>query len=182
MKATRFVATAVALSIGFGNLAFAQSGPRGDASRAEQHDRGQDRNDNHDRDRAENRDQAPARRADERQDRRTDARIDRREDRHDERREDRRDDRRDAVRQEERWAAQDSRWVQRGSRGAGPRHDFYRGGRLPPYYRSHVYVVDNWRGYHLRQPPVGYHWVQTGGDYVLAAIATGVILSVILNH
>ncbi|MES1163856.1 MAG: RcnB family protein, partial [Rhizobacter sp.] len=28
----------------------------------------------------------------------------------------------------------------------------------------------------------GYHWVQTGGDYVLVAIATGIIASILLNQ
>lgn len=67
-------------------------------------------------------------------------------------------------------------------RGAGPEHSFYRGGRLPPQYRSRQYVVDDWRGHHLNAPPRGYHWVQTGGDYVLVAIATGVIASILLNQ
>lgn len=67
-------------------------------------------------------------------------------------------------------------------RGAGPNHDFYRGGRLPPQYRSGGYVVEDWRGHRLSAPPHGYHWVQAGGDYVLAAIATGVILSILLNN
>ena len=66
--------------------------------------------------------------------------------------------------------------------GAGPDHDIRRGGRLPERYRSHQYVVNNWREHHLRPPPRGYHWVQTGGDYVLAAIATGVIADLIINH
>jgi Ni/Co efflux regulator RcnB len=67
-------------------------------------------------------------------------------------------------------------------RGAGPRHDLYRGGHLPPQYRGRGYVVDDWRGHRLSAPPRGYHWVQTGGDYVLAAIATGVILNILLNN
>lgn len=67
-------------------------------------------------------------------------------------------------------------------RGAGPQHSFHRGGRLPPEYRSRQYVVDDWRGHHLSPPPRGYHWVQTGGDYVLAAIATGVILQLLLDN
>jgi Ni/Co efflux regulator RcnB len=65
--------------------------------------------------------------------------------------------------------------------GAGPNHSFYRGGRLPDNYRGRQYVVDDWRGHHLSAPPRGYHWVQTGSDYVLAAVATGLIASVILN-
>lgn len=67
-------------------------------------------------------------------------------------------------------------------RGAGPDHNFYRGGRLPSQYRSHQYVVNDWRGHHLSAPPRGYHWVQTGPDYVLAAIATGVIAQILLSR
>ena len=65
--------------------------------------------------------------------------------------------------------------------GAGPEHSWRRGDRLPSQYRSHQYVVDDWRGHHLRRPPRGYHWVQSGGDYVLTAIATGVIADLIIN-
>jgi Ni/Co efflux regulator RcnB len=67
-------------------------------------------------------------------------------------------------------------------RGAGPSRDFYRGQRLPSYYRGKQYVVDDWRGHGLRSPPGGYHWVQTGGDYVLVAIGTGIILELLLNR
>ncbi len=69
-----------------------------------------------------------------------------------------------------------------GDRGAGPRHDMRKGGRLPPEYRGRQYVVDDWRGHHLSAPPRGYHWVQTGGDYVLVAVATGIIASLLLNN
>ena len=75
------------------------------------------------------------------------------------------------------WRDQSGQW-----RGAGPRHDLRRGGYLTPQYRSHYYVVDNWRGHHLSAPPRGYHWVQAGNDYVLAAIATGVILQILFNR
>jgi Ni/Co efflux regulator RcnB len=70
----------------------------------------------------------------------------------------------------------------RGSRGAGPRHDFYRGQRLNAEYRRHEYVVDNWRGHHLKAPPRGYRWVQTGPDYVLIAAATGIIAQIVLGN
>lgn len=69
-----------------------------------------------------------------------------------------------------------------GPRGAGPRHDMRRGGRLSNEYRGNQYVVSDWRGHHLNAPPRGYHWVQTGGDYVLAAVATGIIMQVLLNN
>jgi Ni/Co efflux regulator RcnB len=70
----------------------------------------------------------------------------------------------------------------RDPRGAGPEHQFRRGDRLPPQYRHRNYVVDDWRGHHLSAPPRGYHWVQVGSDYVLVAIATGIIIQLLLNN
>jgi Ni/Co efflux regulator RcnB len=92
------------------------------------------------------------------------------------RRNDRRyDDRRDRF-------DQHGREWRRDDRGAGPDHDWYRGSRLPREYRSRQYVVDDWRGHRLNPPPRGYEWVQAGGDYLLVAIATGVIASILLNQ
>jgi Ni/Co efflux regulator RcnB len=54
-----------------------------------------------------------------------------------------------------------------------------RGGYLPPYYRSDVYVIHDYGRYRLRPPPRGYYWYRTGNDYVLAAIATGLIFDII---
>lgn len=39
--------------------------------------------------------------------------------------------------------------------------------------------VDNYRDYHLSAPPRGYEWREVDGNYVLAAVTTGVIASVI---
>jgi Ni/Co efflux regulator RcnB len=75
-----------------------------------------------------------------------------------------------------------ARNVHADARGAGPDHAFMRGGRLPQNYRSNQYVVDDWRGHHLTAPPRGYHWVQTGADYVLVAVATGIIAQILLNQ
>lgn len=38
----------------------------------------------------------------------------------------------------------------------------------------------DYRTYHLRRPPAGYEWRLVDGNYVLAAVATGVIASIIL--
>jgi Ni/Co efflux regulator RcnB len=38
----------------------------------------------------------------------------------------------------------------------------------------------DWHSHHLRQPPRGYEWREVDGNYVLAAVATGVIASVII--
>jgi Ni/Co efflux regulator RcnB len=70
----------------------------------------------------------------------------------------------------------------RDGRGAGPRHEFHRGDRLSSEYRYRQYVVDDYRVHHLSAPPRGYHWVQTGADYVLVAIASGIIAQIVLGN
>jgi Ni/Co efflux regulator RcnB len=47
--------------------------------------------------------------------------------------------------------------------------DHYNGGRQ---------TVD-WHQHHLRQPPSGYEWVQSGNQFVLIAVTTGLIASII---
>jgi Ni/Co efflux regulator RcnB len=54
-----------------------------------------------------------------------------------------------------------------------------RGGYVPVAYR-HYYVQD-WRYYGLRSPPPGYRWVYADGNFVLMAMASGLIADVILN-
>jgi Ni/Co efflux regulator RcnB len=49
---------------------------------------------------------------------------------------------------------------------------------VPKAYWGPQYEVD-WRAHHLRQPPRGYHWVRNGNNYVLAAVAGGLIASII---
>lgn len=72
-------------------------------------------------------------------------------------------------------------------------HDAYYGHRarfVPPghrWERGHryygpTYVVRDYRTYRLREPPRGYHWVRgDGGQYLLVAIATGIILDIALH-
>ena len=67
-------------------------------------------------------------------------------------------------------------------RGAGPQHAYHKGDRLRPEEHRKEYVVNDWRTRHLRQPPKGHHWVKSGDDYVLAAIATGVIADIVLAN
>ena len=117
-------------------------------------------------------------------DRQNDRRYDDRRDRFDQHgREWRRDDL-GAGRYDDRRDRFDQRFREwhRGDRGAGPDRDWYRGSRLPREYRSRQYVVDDWRGHRLNEPPRGYEWVQAGGDYLLVAIATGVIALILLNQ
>lgn len=66
--------------------------------------------------------------------------------------------------------------------GAGPQHNWVKGSRVPQQYRTHHYVVNDWRGHGLKQPQRGQQWVQYGSDYLLVAIATGVISQMILGY
>ncbi len=67
-------------------------------------------------------------------------------------------------------------------RGAGPNHAYHKGDRLPAAEHRKQDVVSDWRGHHLSAPPRGYHWVQSGSDFVLVAIATGIISQLLLNN
>lgn len=65
--------------------------------------------------------------------------------------------------------------------GPIPHSDWHKGERLPAEYRDRNYVVDNWQEHGLKAPPRGYQWVGVNGDYVLAAITTGIIASVLMS-
>ncbi len=54
-----------------------------------------------------------------------------------------------------------------------------RGGYLPREYRS--YVVYDYGRYRLRPPPRGYQWVRVNDDFILEALATGLIADVLLG-
>ena len=119
-------------------------------------------------------------RVDDRRDDRRDFRQDRRDDRRDfrqERREDRRDFR--ADRRADRHDHSNGPQV-RYYQARGPQ--FQRGRYIPQEYRSRQYVVVNHHQHRLYAPPRGHQWVQVGGDYVLIAIATGLIANLILNN
>lgn len=107
-----------------------------------------------------------------------DTQHDRRDMRHDQR--DARHERERDAREDRRDAREDRREARYYYNARGP--EFHRGGRLPPGLRDRHYVVSDWRGHHLTAPPRGYQWVQVGPDYVLAAVATGIILNLIVSR
>ncbi len=53
-------------------------------------------------------------------------------------------------------------------KGYHMRHEDWDRGERVDYHR-----------YHLRRPPAGYEWRMVDGNYVMAAVATGVIASVV---
>jgi Ni/Co efflux regulator RcnB len=58
-----------------------------------------------------------------------------------------------------------------------------RGQRLDARYRDNRYYVSDYRRHGLRAPPRGYRWQRVDDSYILAAVATGLIASVIIaNH
>jgi Ni/Co efflux regulator RcnB len=84
-------------------------------------------------------------------------------DEHDNRQEDRQENRQD-NRQDNHQYVRHEEW----KKGAKMRDEDWQRG-------EHI----DYRDRHLRSPPRGYEWRQVDGNYVLAALATGVIVSVV---
>jgi Ni/Co efflux regulator RcnB len=91
-------------------------------------------------------------------------------------------DRRDAYRAGYWDGRVDQRRYDRGRyyppRGYHARH-WRHGDHLPRAYYSSSYVVHDYHAYHLSRPPHGHHWVRVNNDVVLAAIASGLVVSVV---
>jgi Ni/Co efflux regulator RcnB len=65
------------------------------------------------------------------------------------------------------------------------RHEYrryQRGQRLDARYRGNGYYVNDYRRHGLRAPPRGYRWQRVDDSYILAAVATGLIASVIIAN
>ena len=65
-------------------------------------------------------------------------------------------------------------------RGWHDQSDWHRGGHVA-YDDWHNAPPVDYHAHHLRRPPHGYEWRQSNGNYVLAAVATGAIMSIIAN-
>jgi Ni/Co efflux regulator RcnB len=68
-----------------------------------------------------------------------------------------------------------------------PRHygppRWARGHRIHDYRHAPTYVVVDYNRYGLRHPPHGHHWRRDDrGDWLLVAVASGIIADVIFNH
>lgn len=60
---------------------------------------------------------------------------------------------------------------------------YRRGDYLPERYRVREYYVDDYTAYHLYAPPQGYVWIRgDDGQFVLVALATGLIVNELLGH
>ncbi|MFT4191769.1 MAG: RcnB family protein [Comamonas sp.] len=64
---------------------------------------------------------------------------------------------------------------------APPYAELSPGQPLPPDYRDDRYRVDDWRARGLYEPPPGYGWRYVDGQYVLVAVATGIIAAAFLG-
>jgi Ni/Co efflux regulator RcnB len=60
-------------------------------------------------------------------------------------------------------------------------HRWQRGQRFDRRYASNYMVISNPYRYHLRAAPYGYHWVRSGNDAVLVALASGLIGALVAN-
>jgi Ni/Co efflux regulator RcnB len=59
-----------------------------------------------------------------------------------------------------------------------PNHHWRNGEHMSHGDWNNSQPVD-WRQHHLHAPPRGYEWRQSNGNFVLAAVATGLITSII---
>lgn len=162
MKSKALLCAIAVASLGFGSLSYAQDHGRHGHDRQGYQQRGHEH-------RADRREARQERREDRRE-----ARRDLREARRDLR--DARGHYRIQSRDDRRFDGRDDR--HHGARG----HEFRRGGHIPHQYRHHQYVVNDWHARQLSRPPYGHHWVQVGGDYVLIAVATGLIANLLLSQ
>ncbi|MBD8872212.1 RcnB family protein [Rhodanobacter sp. DHB23] len=63
-----------------------------------------------------------------------------------------------------------------------PRHGHDRHWERGHRYGGPIYVVQDYGRYRLRPPPHGYGWVRAeNNDYLLVALATGIILDVAMH-
>ena len=60
-------------------------------------------------------------------------------------------------------------------------HRWSRGERLPVAYYAGPYLIADCRPFGLWVPPRGCHWMRVGGDAVLAAVATGIVLDTVFH-
>ncbi len=58
---------------------------------------------------------------------------------------------------------------------SGRYHQWNRGQRFDRRYASNYQVIGNYDYYRLNAPPRGYHYVRSGDDIILVAIASGII-------
>ncbi len=63
-----------------------------------------------------------------------------------------------------------------------PHRDWRRGVVVEPNYRGDRYWVTDWHARHLYAPPRDHRWLYVNGDYILVAIATGVIVNILTGY
>lgn len=63
-----------------------------------------------------------------------------------------------------------------------PHSQWKRGHVVDQRYRGDGYWVTDWRTRHLPAPPHDHRWLRVNGDYVLVAIATGVIMNILTGY
>lgn len=68
------------------------------------------------------------------------------------------------------------------SHGPGPQAHFHRGGVLPAPYIGPGYYVAQPHFHGLPAPHYGQRWVRVGADYLLVAIATGLIIDMVQHR
>jgi Ni/Co efflux regulator RcnB len=159
MKTSAILCSILAGTLGFGSLASAQDWNGGRRDRDNRVEQRQDRQD------------------------RREARAERRDDRQD--RQGRREDRSfrhgyNAGDRQQQYHVQQQPSYNYGQPAYRHAPRFQRDSHLPHEYRNQGYYVNDWRSHRgLYAPPHGHQWMQVGSEFVLVALATGIIASLL---
>lgn len=63
-----------------------------------------------------------------------------------------------------------------------PHREWRSGVVVEPRFRGDRYWVTDWHARHLYAPPRDHRWLYINGDYVLIAVATGVIVNILAGY
>ncbi|MEO8302271.1 MAG: RcnB family protein [Rhizomicrobium sp.] len=74
------------------------------------------------------------------------------------------------------------RWDNNARHDNGQHRGWHKGGRIDRSDWNRGQRVNDYRRYHLQRPPRGYEWRRVDNNYVLAAAATGLIMSLMLAN
>ena len=74
------------------------------------------------------------------------------------------------------------RFDNNGRHDNGRHRGWYKGGHIDRSDWNRGQRVNDYRRYHLQRPPRGYEWRRVDNNYVLAAAATGLIMSLMLAN
>ena len=63
-----------------------------------------------------------------------------------------------------------------------PHGELRPGHAIPKYYDNRLHDVIDWRRHNLYPPAKGYRWIRVQDDFLLVAVASGIITHILIGH